>query len=134
MGELDKDVIRQLHEIATRRRTPTEDPVLAIPEYIPPNDKLEVLHHRALFFLDGLGLNDLLSTVDVRSPYLEFLGHRVYIVPNPNNGPDFMFEPWWKGEEEWEKRGTFMSAYRAFEHVYFMVMRARIGRLVRGAT
>jgi len=130
-GEIDSDTIRELHEIATRRRTPTKDPVMSIPEYVPSGEKLDGLHRQALFFLNGLHLNTGWATVDVK--YVLFMGHRIYIVPNPGAGPDFMFEPWWKGEEEWEKRGTFANAYRAFEHVYFRVMRARIAKLVRAA-
>lgn len=106
---------------------------MAIPEYVPANDKLEALHHRALFFLNQLEQTHLLDQVLVESPFVWFLGHRVYIVPTPGAGPDFMFEAWWKGEEEWEKRGVFADAYRTFEHVYFRVMRARIGDLVRAA-
>jgi len=132
-GEMSTETIRELHEIANRRRTPAEDPPLAIPEYVPTDEKLEALHHRALFFLDGLEQNHLIEQVSVQSPYVWFLGHRIYIVPSPGNGPDFMFEPWWKGEEDWEKRGVFSSAYRAFEHVYFRVMRARVSQLVRTA-
>jgi hypothetical protein len=127
---LDAETMRQLHEIANRKRTPAEDPTLAIPEYVPTNETLEALHHSALFFLDGLDQNQMLASVSVASPFVLFLGHRLYVVPNPDNGPDFMYEPWFKGEEDWEKRGVFANAYRAFEHVYFRVMRARIDQLV----
>jgi hypothetical protein len=132
-GNIDAETIRQLNEIANRRRTPTEDPVMAIPEYVPSNEELEGLHHRALFFLDGLEQNHLIESVSVQSPFLWFLGHRVYVVPSIGSGPNFMYEPWFKGEEEWEKRGVFANAYRALEHVYFMVMRARVHQLVGSA-
>lgn len=132
-GEMDAKTMRRLHEISTRSRTPSEDPPVSIPEYVPTDEKLEALHHRALFFIDQLEQNHLIESVGVESPFVWFLGHRVYFVPSPGSTPNFMLEVWWKGDEEWEKSGVFANAYRAFEHIYMRVMRARISQLVRSS-
>ena len=137
-GELDADTIAELSRIANRETKPAKEPPMSHPEYTPEPSRIEVLYDRVLNFMYQIGFDELKAASNVATPfakYVLFLGHRIYIVPNVDQGqPDHSYEVWFKGEQEWERCGHFGRPYRAIEHIYVRHVRNVVRPLDKGAT
>jgi hypothetical protein len=128
------ELLAKLRKIAERRRKPSEDPPLAIPTYVPDRLLLYGLRTRVLDFLLALGASHLEDRVVLGDDdiFVTFLDYRIYLIPNLGAGqPDFMFEVWFKGSEEWDKHGLFSTSWRAFEHIYTNWVRDCTTKLAR---